>query len=199
MAYLVLISVGTLLAGVGMRSVEATSALLYYLIHTTLITGGLFLLAEMIGLQRGKPGTRIVKGRPLVQGNALAITFFIGAIAVVGMPPLSGALGKAMVLVAAEGTQRVWLWPLLLLASLASLIALSRAGSTLFWRSHRGSPSGSPLSRYQWFGMLWLLSAAPLLVAFAGPVSSYTQATGEQLANPQLLIETLLPDAGVTP
>ena len=198
-AYLVLISVGTLLAGVGMRSVEATSALLYYLIHTTLVTGGLFLLAEMIGLQRGKPGTRIVKGRPLVQGNALAITFFIGAIAVVGMPPLSGALGKAMVLVAAEGTQRVWLWPLLLLASLASLIALSRAGSTLFWRSHRGSPSGSPLSRYQWFGMLWLLSAAPLLVAFAGPVSSYTQATGEQLANPQQLIETLLPDAGETP
>jgi len=198
-AYLVLISVGTLLAGVGMRSVEATSALLYYLIHTTLVTGGLFLLAEMIGLQRGKPGTRIVKGRPLVQGNALAITFFIGAIAVVGMPPLSGALGKAMVLVAAEGTQRVWLWPLLLLASLASLIARSRAGSTLFWRSHRGSPSGSPLSRYQWFGMLWLLSAAPLLVAFAGPMSSYTQATGEQLANPQLLIETLLPDAGETP
>lgn len=198
-AYLVLISVGTLLAGVGMRSVEATAALLYYLIHTTLVTGGLFLLAEMIGLQRGKPGTRIVKGRPLVQGNALAITFFIGAIAVVGMPPLSGALGKAMVLVAAEGTQRVWLWPLLLLASLASLIALSRAGSTLFWRSHRGSPSGSPLSRYQWFGMLWLLSAAPLLVAFAGPVSSYTQATGEQLANPQQLIETLLPDAGETP
>ena len=198
-AYLVLISVGTLLAGVGMRSVEATSALLYYLIHTTLVTGGLFLLAEMIGLQRGKPGTRIVKGRPLVQGNALAITFFIGAIAVVGMPPLSGALGKAMVLVAAEGTQRVWLWPLLLLASLASLIALSRAGSTLFWRSHRGSPSGSPLSHYQWFGMLWLLSAAPLLVAFAGPVSSYTQATGEQLANPQQLIETLLPDAGETP
>ncbi|MCG7577698.1 MULTISPECIES: monovalent cation/H+ antiporter subunit D [unclassified Halomonas] len=198
-AYLVLISVGTLLAGVGMRSAEATSALLYYLIHTTLVTGGLFLLAEMIGLQRGKAGTRIVKGRPLVQGNALAIAFFIGAIAVVGMPPLSGALGKAMVLVAAEGTQRVWLWPLLLLASLASLIALSRAGSTLFWRSHRGSPSGSPLSRYQWMGMLWLLSAAPLLVAFAGPVSSYTQATGEQLANPQRLIETLLPDAGETP
>ncbi|PAU72914.1 monovalent cation/H+ antiporter subunit D [Vreelandella alkaliphila] len=195
-AYLVLISVGTLLAGIGMRSPAATSALLYYLIHTTLITGGLFLLAEMIGLQRGKPGTRIVKGRPLVQGNALALTFFIGAIAVAGLPPLSGALGKALMLNAAEGGERLWLWPLLLLTSLASLIALSRAGSTLFWRSHRGSPSGSNLSRYQWIGMLWLLSASPLMVAFAGPVSSYTQATGEQLANPQLLINSLLPDAG---
>ena len=103
-----------------------------------------------------------------------------------------------MVLVAAEGTQRVAM-ATAAARQPASLIALSRAGSTLFWRSHRGSPSGSSLSRYQWFGMLWLLSAAPLLVAFAGPVSSYTQATGEQLANPQLLNKTLLPDAGEMP
>lgn len=199
-AYLVLVSVGTLLAGIGIRSPQAVSALLYYLIHTTLITGGLFLLAEMIGLQRGKAGTRLVKGRPMVQGAALAMVFFIGAIAVAGIPPLSGAIGKALMLNAAEGTQRLWLWPLLLLTSLASLIALSRAGSTLFWRSQRGNISGSPLSHYQWFGVIWLLSAAPLLVALAGPVSSYTQATADQLANPQVLIRTLLPNtAGDAP
>ncbi|MBZ5486586.1 monovalent cation/H+ antiporter subunit D [Halomonas aquamarina] len=194
-AYLVLISVGTLLAGVGIRTPAAISALLYYLIHTTLITGGLFLLADMIGQQRGKAGTRIVKGRPMVQGAGLALLFFIGAIAVIGMPPLSGAIGKALVLNAAQGTQRLWLWPLLLLASLASLIALSRAGSTMFWRSHLGSPSGSVLPRRQWFGVAWLLSAAPLLVALAGPISEYTQATADQLANPQRLIDTLLPAA----
>ncbi|MCA8864939.1 MULTISPECIES: monovalent cation/H+ antiporter subunit D [unclassified Halomonas] len=194
-AYLVLVSVGTLLAGIGMRSPQAVSALLYYLIHTTLITGGLFLLAEMIGLQRGKAGTRLVKGRPMVQGAALAMLFFVGAIAVAGVPPFSGAFGKALMLNAAEGTQRLWLWPLLLLTSLASLIALSRAGSTLFWRSHRGTSSGTPLPRRQWFGVIWLLSAAPLLVALAGPVSSYTQATADQLANPQVLIRTLLPNA----
>ena len=195
-AYLVLVSVGTLLAGIGMRSPQAVSALLYYTIHTTLITGGLFLLAEMIGLQRGKAGTRLVKGRPMVQGAALATLFFVGAIAVAGVPPFSGAFGKALMLNAAEGTQRLWLWPLLLLTSLASLIALSRAGSTLFWRSHRGTNSGTPLPRRQWFGVIWLLSAAPLLAALAGPVSNYTQATADQLANPQMLINTLLPDAG---
>tara|TARA_R110002012_G_scaffold61766_2_gene162057 strand:+ start:2715 stop:4226 length:1512 start_codon:yes stop_codon:yes gene_type:complete len=198
-AYLVLVSVGTLLAGVGMRSPQAVSALLYYLIHTTLITGGLFLLAEMIGLQRGKAGTRIVKGRPMVQGAALGMLFFIGAIAVAGVPPFSGAFGKALMLNAAEGSQRLWLWPLILLTSLASLSALSRAGSTLFWRSHRGNDSGSPLSYRQWMGTAWLLSAAPLLVLFAGPVSNYTQATADQLANPQVLIRTLLPEAGDAP
>ncbi|MCP1313395.1 MULTISPECIES: monovalent cation/H+ antiporter subunit D [unclassified Halomonas] len=194
-AYLVLLSVGTLLASAGMRSESAASALLYYLIHTTLITGGLFLLAEMIGAQRGKAGTRLVKARPLVQGKALGLAFFIGAVAVVGVPPLSGALGKALVLNSADDVQRLWLWPTLLIASLASLIALSRAGSTLFWRSHYGSPGGAALSRCQWFGVVWLLSAAPLLVAFAQPVSSYTQATAEQLAHPERLTDTLLSNA----
>lgn len=198
-AYLVLLSVGTLLVGVGMRSAQATSALLYYLIHTTLITGGLFLLADMIGAQRGKAGTRLVKGRPLVQGKALSLALFVGAIAVAGVPPFSGALGKALVLNAAEGAERLWLWPILLLASLASLIALSRAGTTMFWRSHRGSISGKVLPKRQWFGVVWLLSAAPLMVIFAGPISSYTQATAAQLSAPQGLIQTLLPDAGEAP
>ncbi|WP_017430047.1 monovalent cation/H+ antiporter subunit D [Vreelandella jeotgali] len=199
-AYLILVSVGTLLAGIGMRSPEAVSALLYYLIHTTLVTGGLFLLAAMIGTQRGKAGTRLAKGRPMAEGGGLALLFFIGAIAVAGLPPLSGALGKALLLNAAEGSQRLWLWPLLLLSGLAALVALSRAGSTMFWASHRGTPGGDPLPRPQWVGVIWLVAAAPiLLMLFAGPVSDYTHATAEQLANPEALIETLLPATGDAP
>jgi len=34
------------------------------------------------------------------------------------------------------------------------------------------------------------------LVIFAGPVSHYTAAAAEQLANPLPLIEALMPDAG---
>ncbi|WP_133636413.1 monovalent cation/H+ antiporter subunit D [Halomonas ventosae] len=197
-AYLVLVSVGTLLAGIGMGSPAAISALLYYLLHTTLITGGLFLLAELIGLQRGKAGTRLVKGRPLHQGGWLAGLFFVGAVAVAGVPPLSGAIGKALLMASAEGGERAWLWPLLLGTGLCALVALSRAGSTLFWRS-QGEPMGLPLPRRQWFGVAWLLGASPLLVALAGPVSDYTRATADQLANPQVVVDALMNDAGGTP
>ncbi len=197
-AYLVLVSVGTLLAGIGMGSPAAVSALLYYLVHTTLITGGLFLLAELIGVQRGKAGTRLVKGRPVHQGGLLAGLFFLGAVAVAGLPPLSGAIGKALLMASAEGAQRAWLWPILLATGLCALIALSRAGSTLFWRS-QGEPMGQPLPRRQWFGVAWLLGASPLLVVLAGPVSDYTRATAEQLANPAVVVNALLNDAGDTP
>ncbi len=198
-AYLVLVSAGTLLAGIGMGSPSAIAALLYYLLHTTLVTGGLFLLAELIGVQRGKAGTRLVKGRPLRNGGLLAGLFLMGAAAVAGLPPLSGAIGKALLMMAASPAQQPWLWPLLLLVGLCSLVALSRAGSTLFWRSHEGEPSDTPLKRRQLFGVLWLLGASPLLVALAGPVSDYTRATADQLAAPQMMIDALINDAGDTP
>ncbi|MEQ6888673.1 monovalent cation/H+ antiporter subunit D [Halomonas sp. CS7] len=198
-AYLVVVSVGTLLAGIGMGSPEAVSALLFYLVHSTLITGALFLLAEMIGLQRGKAGTRLVKGRPLRDGRLLAGLFFVGAIAVAGLPPLSGAIGKALLMDAAAPWQQPWLWPILLGTGLATLVALSRAGSTLFWRSHDGEPSGEALSRSRWLGVGGLLAASPLLVALAGPVSDYTRATADQLADPDVLVRAVLSDAGESP
>ncbi|MDX5377088.1 MAG: monovalent cation/H+ antiporter subunit D, partial [Halomonas sp.] len=154
--------------------------------------------AELIGQQRGKAGTRLVRGRPLQQGGWLAGLFFLGAVSVAGLPPLSGALGKALLLAAAEGGQRLWLWPILLLTGLCALIALSRAGSTLFWRS-QGEPAGERLTWRKWFGVTWLLAASPLLVALAGPVSDYTEATADQLAAPQALIDALLPSAGGAP
>src|SRR5690606_30167699 len=59
-AYLVIVSVGTLLAGVALHNEAALSAAAYYLIHSTWVTGALFLLADIIMRQRGNAGDRII-------------------------------------------------------------------------------------------------------------------------------------------
>lgn len=193
-AYLVLVSVGTLLAAASLSTTAATTALLYYLPHTTLICGVLFLIAELIGQQRGKAGTRLVRARRLHQRYLLGGLFLAAAVGVVGLPPLAGSLAKLLLMQAAEGSARLWLWPLLLLAGLSALIAMSRAGSVFFWASYKGEVASGKVTRPQLVGVVWLLASAPLLVVFAGPISHYSQATAEQLAMPQVVIQQLLGD-----
>ncbi len=59
LAYLVVVSAGTLLAGVALGSERALAASLYYLLHSTWIAGGLFLLADP-----GRPPARRQGRRP---------------------------------------------------------------------------------------------------------------------------------------
>ncbi|WP_340162931.1 hypothetical protein [Billgrantia tianxiuensis] len=111
---------------------------------------------------------------------------------VIGLPPLAGSLAKLLLLQAAEGSARLWLWPLLLLAGLCALIAMSRAGSVFFWASYKGEVAAGKVSRAQLAGVAWLLATAPILVVLGGPISHYAQATAEQLASPQAIIHQLL-------
>ncbi|HEX9802005.1 MAG TPA: monovalent cation/H+ antiporter subunit D, partial [Gammaproteobacteria bacterium] len=66
-AYLIIISVGTLLAAVSFNSAETLAAALYYLLHTTLLSGGLFLLAGIIGRHRGPATDRFVSAGAMPQ------------------------------------------------------------------------------------------------------------------------------------
>ena len=191
-AYLVLVSVGTLLAAAALNTSAATGALLFYLPHTTLACGALFLVAELIDQQRGKAGTRLVRARRLHQRFLIGGFFLVAAVAAAGLPPLAGALSKLLLMQAIEGSARLWLWPLLLLSGLCALVALSRAGSVFFWASYKGDVAAGKVSRQQLVGVVWLLATAPALVILGGPVSHYTQATAEQLANPGEIIRQLL-------
>lgn len=185
-AYLVLVSVGTMLTTLSLGHEDAISALLFYLVHSTLITGALFLLVDMIAEQRGKTASRIVKGRKMAQHNILGGLFFIAAITVIGIPPLSGFVSKLFILEAARtGAQVAWLWPLILGSTFLMMIALSRAGSRMFWHTIDGKPNDVTHPRWQHAAVILLLIGALALTVFAHIFSGFSTAIAEQLANPQ--------------
>ena len=129
-SYLVVVSVGTLLAAVGLFSRDGLAAALYYLVHTTLVTGGLFLLADLIARQRGEMAARLDVSQAVCQPALLGTLFFAGAIAVSGLPPLSGFAAKLYILQAAQTTSAVtWVWSVMLISGLFVIVALSRAGT----------------------------------------------------------------------
>jgi multicomponent K+:H+ antiporter subunit D len=178
LAYLVLVSAGTLLAAVAVGSPEAHAAALYYLLHSTWVAGGLFLLADLIARQRGDKGTALVQGPALEHPALLGALFFFGAVAVVGLPPLSGFLGKLLLLQAAPSLA---LWSVLLIGGFAALVAFSRAGSTLFWRVGESSLDSAELDRGRLFATLLLLACGLLLVPLAAPLLDYAGAAAAQL------------------
>ncbi|WP_417660218.1 monovalent cation/H+ antiporter subunit D [Pseudomonas sp.] len=181
-AYLVVVSVGTLLAGLAIGTPESVSAALYYLLHSTWITGGLFLLADLISRQRGVKTTELVQGPELQNPYILGALFFIGAISVAGLPPLSGFIGKLLLLRSVEpGLQMAFLWPVVLIGGLVTVIGLSRAGSTLFWRVGVSQLDSAELDYGRLFACIGLLVLSPVLVGMASPLLDYIHATVEQL------------------
>jgi multicomponent K+:H+ antiporter subunit D len=193
-ANFVIISIGTLIVAIAMQRVSATAAALYYMIHTTLITGALFLLADLISKQRGQAEDRYVIARKMTQGKLIGVAFFISALTVVGLPPFSGFLGKILILQSAQGMHEIaWVFPVILLAGLASLIAISRAGTTIFWRYSGDSTNIEAISPLKIIAVALLLSSSLLLVIFAGPVTDFTYLAADQLHDTAQSVDALLP------
>ncbi|MFV9657825.1 monovalent cation/H+ antiporter subunit D [Pseudomonas sp. NY15366] len=189
LAYLVVVSVGTLLAGFAIGNAAALSAALYYMLHSTLISGALFLLAGLIVAQRDSAGGDLQQERVLRQPLVLGCMFFFASISVAGLPPFSGFLGKMMLLRAAEPGWQAWsLWPVVLIGGLLTLVALSRAGTSLFWLGHGADASPSkaePTDRISLLAALGLLLASPLLLIAAKPILAYLEAAAAQLLDLQ--------------
>ncbi|MDD0844298.1 monovalent cation/H+ antiporter subunit D [Pseudomonas sp. Gutcm_11s] len=178
LAYMVLVSAGTLLAAVAIGTPAAHAAALYYLLHSTWVAGGLFLLADLIGRQRGSKGGDLVQGPALENPMLLGGMFFFGAVAVIGLPPLSGFLGKLLLL---RSEPSIALWGVLLLGGFAALVAFSRAGSTLFWRVGLSSLDSAELDRGRLFACVLLLACSLGLVVLAAPLLDYSSAAAAQL------------------
>jgi multicomponent K+:H+ antiporter subunit D len=197
-AYLVLASVATLLIAVGLNRTEALAAGLYYLLHSTLLAGAFFLLADQIRRSRAAASDRFDAVVLMRGGPWLGIGFFFAAVALAGLPPMSGFIGKIMILETALA--HPWRWSVLasiLTASLLILVALVRSGSFLFYRPQEMAlVENVQLGESPKKSALWiigsLLMVAPMLVLFAGVVMEFTTETATQLQDVPKYIEAVL-------
>jgi multicomponent K+:H+ antiporter subunit D len=179
---LVIVSAGTLLVTIALNTPEATAAGLYYLIHSTLLSAALFLIAGLIQEQRAQAQDRFVKGRPVSQPLLIGSFFFIAALGLIGMPPFSGFVGKILILQASSSVvEASWVWAPLLLSGLTAMIMLSRAGSTLFWLAAGQPAQEAKAHPLQVTAIVILLLCSPLMVILGGPLSELTLIAAQQL------------------
>ena len=194
-AYLTIASVGTILAGVGLFREAAVGAALYYMAHSTLAVALLFLVADLIARGRGAAADRLERAAAVPQPALLGSLYFVSAVALAGVPPLSGYLGKLLLLQAAQGeAAAVWVWSTVLACALLTLVALSRAGSALFWHvaPMEGSPQRGRATIADALPAAALLGCLLGLAAGAQPAARYARATAEQLLHPAGYVRAVL-------
>jgi multicomponent K+:H+ antiporter subunit D len=201
-AWLVLVSSGTILVALGIGGPPAIAALLYYLVQSTLVCGGLFLLAGHVASRRGALADRLVRGPSVFGREWLLPAWGIIATGLAGLPPLSGFLAKLMLLQSVDlpGWQAAW-WAVLLTAGLGAIIVLARVTGPLFWQASCATPDAGPVKAGT-AGLapqagLWLLVAAgPACALWAAPMAGLAERTAAQLTTPASYRQAVL---GPTP
>ncbi|CAH0235556.1 monovalent cation/H+ antiporter subunit D [Pseudomonas mediterranea] len=228
----ILVSAGILLSAIGFAQPNLVGAALFYLVSSTLALCALFLLAELIERSRSandlsleddldtlpRPleslqpprGTNLDDEQKAVVGQVipwtmafLGLSFIACALLIVGMPPLSGFIGKLGLLNALLNPQglgadagqpvspQAWgLLALLILSGLASLIAFSRLGIQRFWTpQERPSPLLRP---FECLPILALLGLGIALTFKADLLLRYTQDAANALNTPEHYVMSVL-------
>ena len=182
-AFAAIASMGTAFLAIAHMTPEGTSAALYYILHSTLATALIFLVADLVSRRRAH--LDLTSPAPVAQNGLVASLFLAAAVVLAGMPPLSGFVGKLLILDAWRD-QAFAIWPAVLVSSFLMLLGLARAGSLLFWKpSETGSPADpaphEPLALTATFA---LLAGLVLLTLAAGPVTGWLDATAASLHDP---------------
>ncbi|WP_207283006.1 monovalent cation/H+ antiporter subunit D [Pseudomonas sp. FW300-N2F2] len=228
----ILVSAGILLSAIGFAQPNLVGAALFYLVSSTLALCALFLLAELIERSRSanelsldddfdtlpRPleslqppkGINLDDEQKAVVGQVipwtmafLGLSFIFCALLIIGMPPLSGFIGKLSLLSALLNPQgleasagtpvsnQAWgLLALLILSGLASLIAFSRLGIQRFWTpQERPSPLLRP---FECLPIVVLLGLGIALTFKAEPLLRYTQSAADALNNPEHYVMSVL-------
>ncbi|WP_439817034.1 monovalent cation/H+ antiporter subunit D [Zavarzinia sp. CC-PAN008] len=197
-AFAVVSSMGTLLIALGLFDASGIAAALYYLVHSTLAGAVLFLIAGLVAEGRGAAADGLAPAGAMRGGLLVGGLFLLAAIAMVGLPPLSGFLGKVLILQAVRvDAAWPWLWALILGTSLVMTLGFARAGSSLFWaarpmpRDQATIPLAQPVT-----GIALLLALLVAWTAAAGPAMTWLDATTAQLLDRGQYIGAVLEPGG---
>ncbi|MCT1987118.1 Na+/H+ antiporter subunit D [Dermacoccus abyssi] len=129
--------IGYMILGIALGSAEGLAGATFYVVHHITIQTVLFLVVGLIEYRTGTTSLLRLGGLAKT-APFIAILFFIPAMNLAGIPPLSGYLGKIGLLQAAVADGSTTAYVLVggaVVTSLLTLYAMAKAWALAFWRS----------------------------------------------------------------
>ena len=189
--YNIVIAVGFIGFGVSVATEEALGGVAFYLMHDMVAKALLFLLGGMIAAAAGTEKLKEMGGL-IGRYPLLGWMFFATALALVGVPPLSGFAGKAMILRSGFSEGAYALSAIGLASSFVVLYSLMNVFRHAFWGK---TPAAAP----EKIGLRWSAGAAAGLFALVVAIGlgsewvlSYVAEAGYVLSRPEVYIDAVL-------
>jgi multicomponent Na+:H+ antiporter subunit D len=191
--------IGYMIFGVALATQASTAAAIFYVVHHITVQTALFLVVGLIERRSGTTSLDRLGGLATL-APGLAILFFVPAMNLAGIPPLSGFLGKVGLLEAGVLNGSGLAWALVVgsvVTSLLTLYAVVRAWNKAFWQpcpDDRKLPDPSPLP----WGMVGptaaLVVVSVSLTVAAGPLYDYAARAAYLALDARSYVEAVFPD-----
>ena len=193
-SYNVIISVGFVLTGLAIATHTAFQGVTYYLIHDMISKSLLFLLAGTVVYLTGRSKFHEISG--LIRNYPLVgWLFFLTMLAIAGIPPLSGFIGKVYIGLGAIETGSYVLLAVAFLSSIGVLYSLLRIFLNSFWGETTISEDDQrPFEKKLGLPLVLLAMLVVGLGIGAEVLAPYIQDAADTLANPEYYIRAVLGD-----
>lgn len=173
-------------------NIDAFTGSIYYLIHDMIIKAALFLLVGIAIAITGTSNLRNMSGL-MKRYPGLGWTYFIAALALAGIPPLSGFIGKVLIVQGGFAGESYLGAAVVLISSLLVLFSVMKIFINGFWGDNQNyaNEDKAPVK--------WLLISPVILVILSAvygigteAILPYISQAAETLADPSLYIDAVL-------
>ncbi|WP_339911192.1 Na+/H+ antiporter subunit D [Symmachiella dynata] len=197
--------IGYMLMGLALFTPLALAGSIFYIIHHIVVKTNLFLIGGIVERRFGT-GRLAEVGGLYRSAPVLATLFFVSAMSLAGVPPLSGFFAKLTLIQGGLEAERYAIVAAALMVSLLTLFSMTKIWAEVFWKpAPEGvvtDASGLPrptTEQVSLFGPTLLLATITVGIGvMAGPVMIASLATAEQLLDPDIYIKAVLPDSHLT-
>lgn len=192
LTYNVIISVGLIMAGLAAFTTGSITGSVFYLVHDINVKALIFLIGGTIIYLTGTANLKEISG--LIRTHPfLGWMFFIASLALAGIPPFSGFLGKLLITKGTFEAGEYWLGAIGLISSLLVLYSVMKIFMNAFWGETNLSEDMEKGTTRGIIVPITLLTAVTIFLGLGGEsISAYIQLAAEGLMNPDLYIDAVL-------
>ncbi|MFP3861019.1 MAG: proton-conducting transporter membrane subunit [Bacteroidales bacterium] len=194
LSFYIISQMGYLIMGLGFFTSFALASVLFYMVHSNLTKSAAFLAGGLIKQKTGSYDLKAIGG--LFKENPfLGVIFFLPALSLAGIPPLSGFFGKLLLIKAGFENGNFLVTGIAVWASVFTLFSMLKIWNEAFWKpSPKGSPdlNSMPLNNFMMIPVIILAFSTLILGVFTQQVMDIMFEATEMIKDSNAYIDAVL-------